>query len=67
MEPVDTAMSSEVGGQVEANARVASVAERIVRAERPFAVVDGSGKVIGRLDRDRVIDILASTGERDES
>jgi glycine betaine/proline transport system ATP-binding protein len=46
-------------GRVAAQARVASFAADIVGAEKPFAVVDDSGAVIGRIEREKVIDLLA--------
>jgi glycine betaine/proline transport system ATP-binding protein len=46
-------------GRVAPHARVASFAADIVGAERPFAVVDDTGAIIGRIDRERVIDLLA--------
>jgi glycine betaine/proline transport system ATP-binding protein len=46
-------------GRVAAHARVASFAADIVGAEKPFAVVDDSGTVIGRVERETVIDLLA--------
>ena len=47
------------GGTVPADARVAVFAAEIVRATTPLAVVDGGGAVIGQIQRDDVIDILA--------
>jgi glycine betaine/proline transport system ATP-binding protein len=47
------------GGTVPAEARVAAFAAAIVGDSRPFAVVDGDGAVIGQINRDDVIDVLA--------
>jgi len=46
-------------GRVAAHARVASFAADIVAGERPFAVVDENGAVIGCIERETVIDLLA--------
>ncbi len=51
-------------GRVAAHARVASFAADIVGAEKPFAVVDDSGAVIGRIERETVIDLLAGRPAR---
>ena len=66
MTPADGA-SADYAGELDADARVAAVAERVVHADRPFAVVDEGGTVIGRLERDAVIDVLAASGERGEA
>ena len=47
------------GGSVPADARVAAFAAAIIGETRPFAVVDGSGAVVGQVARDDVIDVLA--------
>ena len=47
------------GGRGPPDARVAVFAAEIVGDTRPFAVVDGGGAVIGQIQRDDVIDILA--------
>ncbi len=49
-------------GSVPADARIAGVAAQIVGDERPFAVVDGAGAVVGRIERADVIDVLAGRG-----
>ncbi len=46
-------------GEVAAQARVASFAAEIVGAQRPFAVVDGSGAVLGSVAPGKVVDLLA--------
>jgi glycine betaine/proline transport system ATP-binding protein len=50
---------TDYGGQVSAESRVASFAAGIVAADKPFAVTDGNGRIIGEVDRNRVIDVLA--------
>ena len=47
------------GGRVAAQARIASFAADIVGAEQPFAVIDEAGAVIGCIERETVIDLLA--------
>ena len=39
--------------------RVASFAAQIVGDRKPFAVIDVDGTVIGRIERDDVVDVLA--------
>jgi len=46
-------------GKVAAHARVASFAADIVAADRPFAVVDDSGAVLGAIAPRKVVDLLA--------
>ena len=50
---------TDYAGRIAAHARVASFAADIVGAERPFAVVDDAGAVIGCIERETVIDLLA--------
>ena len=45
-------------GRVQAEARIAEVAAEIEAAERPFAVVNGDGRVIGALTREAVLAVL---------
>jgi glycine betaine/proline transport system ATP-binding protein len=52
------APAGEVAGQVGAKDRIEAVADRVEAAERPFAVTDETGAVIGSLDRRAVIDTL---------
>ncbi len=59
MAPADGA---EFAGAVPAEAKIQAVARQVVDAGRPFAVTDGEGRVIGQIDRDAVIAVLA--GER---
>lgn len=49
---------ADAAGQVDVGDRVADVAARIEEADRPFAVTNGSGKPVGSIDRQAVIDIL---------
>ncbi|MEQ8355039.1 MAG: betaine/proline/choline family ABC transporter ATP-binding protein [Kiloniellaceae bacterium] len=51
-------MAGEMAGEVLASDRIEAVADRVEAAERPFAVVDEQGAVIGSLDRRAVIDTL---------
>jgi glycine betaine/proline transport system ATP-binding protein len=51
-------------GRVAAHARVASFAAEIIAAGRPFAVVDENGTVIGCIEREIVIDLLAARPAR---
>ena len=52
-------MASEHGGKVAPDAKIASFAAEIVAAGKPFAVVDGTGKPIGEVTPQAVIDLLA--------
>ncbi len=45
--------------RVRESARVASFAAEIVASERPFAVIDDDGRVVGEVHRAAVIDLLA--------
>ena len=46
-------------GTVSADARVASFSAEIIAAKKPFAVVNGTGKPIGEVTPEAVIDLLA--------
>ena len=50
---------AEHGGTVAPDAKIASFAAGIVAAGKPFAVVDGTGKPIGEVTPQAVIDLLA--------
>jgi glycine betaine/proline transport system ATP-binding protein len=50
-------------GNVSADARVAAFAAAIIGEAHPFAVTDGSGAVIGQIERDDVIDVLAGRSQ----
>src|SRR5262245_45841953 len=52
--------ANSFAGRVAAGAKIASFAAEIVAARRSFAVVDGSGAIIGEIAPERVIDLLAS-------
>jgi len=52
------APAGEVAGQVSAADRIETIADRVEAAERPFAVTDAGGNVIGSIDRRAVIDTL---------
>jgi glycine betaine/proline transport system ATP-binding protein len=62
MAPLDGV--GEFAGSVAAGERIAAIAERVEAAGRPFAVTDAEGRPIGRLDRQRVIDVLVGRGVR---
>lgn len=50
------------GGDVAPGARIAEIANRIVHGDRPYAVRDSDGRLLGQLDREAVIDVLADEG-----
>ncbi|RVA26855.1 glycine betaine/L-proline ABC transporter ATP-binding protein, partial [Mesorhizobium sp. M7A.F.Ca.CA.004.11.2.1] len=50
---------SEHGGTVAPEAKIASFSAGIVAANKPFAVVNGTGKPIGEVTPQAVIDLLA--------
>jgi glycine betaine/proline transport system ATP-binding protein len=54
-----TTPGMDYGGRVSAETKVASFAAQIVSASRPFAVMNGDGNIIGQIERDSVIDVLA--------
>ena len=47
------------GGTVAPDARVASFSAQVIAARKPFAVVNGTGKPIGEVTPEAVIDLLA--------
>jgi glycine betaine/proline transport system ATP-binding protein len=51
--------ASEYAGRVAAGAKIASFAAQIVAAGRAFAVVDGTGAILGEVAPEKVIDLLA--------
>ncbi len=51
-------------GRVAAQARIASFAADIVGADRPFAVVDEAGAVLGSIVPHKVVDLLAGRSAR---
>lgn len=50
---------TENGERIAAAAKVESFAARIIEANRPFAVVDGDGRIIGEISPRAVIDLLS--------
>ena len=52
------APEGETGGEVAASDRIEAIADRVEASDRPFAVVDGNGTVIGSLDRRSIVDLL---------
>ena len=52
------APAGEVAGQVAASDRIEAIADRVEAAERPYAVTDAEGAVIGSIDRRAVVDTL---------
>jgi glycine betaine/proline transport system ATP-binding protein len=53
------ASTSDHGGKVTPEARIASFSQAIVSTGKPFAVVDSSGQVLGEVTPNAVIDLLA--------
>jgi len=51
--------ASEHGGTVAPDAKIASFSAGIINAKKPFAVVNGTGKPIGEVTPQAVIDLLA--------
>jgi len=45
-------------GEVAADARIEAIAKRVLAAPRPLAVTDGTGRVIGQIDRAAVLAVL---------
>ncbi len=56
------APGGEYAGEVPAASKVADIAAAVEAADRPFAVVNGSGEVVGRITRQTVIDVLVGRG-----
>jgi glycine betaine/proline transport system ATP-binding protein len=53
------ARSADHGGRVLAGAKIATFAPEIVASKLPFAVVDGSGAILGEITSNAVVDLLA--------
>ncbi len=53
-----------VAGEVSARDKIVAIAPRVIGAGRPFAVRDGSGKVVGEVTPQSVLDILLERGSR---
>ncbi len=62
MTPGDGA--GETAGEVAASDRIADIADRVEAAERPHAVLDAAGKVVGSIGRAAVVDVLIGRGSR---
>ncbi len=59
MRPVDSeGGEGSYAGTIKAETKIAEVASEVEAATRPFAVIDGAGRVIGELTRESVISIL---------
>ena len=56
------ASDASFGGDVAPGARIAEIANRIVHGDRPYAVRDSDGRLLGQLDREAVINVLADEG-----
>jgi glycine betaine/proline transport system ATP-binding protein len=52
----------EFGGEVAAEARIFEFAGQVIASPRPFVVVDKTGRVVGQIGREAVIDVLATNG-----
>ncbi len=48
----------DVAGNIQATDRIEDIADRVESADRPFAVLDRDGQVLGTIDRRAVIDVL---------
>ncbi len=56
------APTGEVTGEVSAAARIEDVADRVEASDRPHAVIDEDGAVIGSIGRQTVVDVLVGRG-----
>ncbi len=54
----------ETAGEVAASDRIEDIAARVVASDLPFGVVDGAAGLIGSIDRQTVIDVLAGIQNR---
>ncbi len=57
-------VEGETAGEVAASDRIEDIAARVVASELPFGVVDGAAGLIGSIDRQAVIDVLAGIQNR---
>ncbi len=48
----------DYAGEVDAVAKIADIAAQVEAADKPFAVVNGEGEIIGQITRQAVIDVL---------
>ena len=62
-EPDAACAGAEHGGSVAPDAKIASFSASIVAAGKPFAVVNGTGKPLGEVTPQAVIDLLAGIGQ----
>jgi glycine betaine/proline transport system ATP-binding protein len=56
--------ANDYAGEVKIESRIAEIAAQVEASERPFAVVDGAGQVVGELGRDEVIAVLVGRERR---
>jgi glycine betaine/proline transport system ATP-binding protein len=52
------AKGGEFAGEVAAATKIEAIARQVIDAERPFAVTDEQGAVIGQIERRAVLDVL---------
>lgn len=72
MEPLNDSASGETAGpiggtagEVAADARIETVAARVVHGAKPFTVIDAKGRSVGLLTREAVLDVLVGGGGQD--
>ena len=54
--------TGEVAGEVSATVRIEDVADRVEASDRPHAVIDEDGAVVGSIGRKAVVDVLVGRG-----
>lgn len=52
----------ETAGTVSASERIEQIADKVEASERPFAVVDPDGGIVGSIDRQAIVDVLIGRG-----
>ncbi|MEQ8266504.1 MAG: betaine/proline/choline family ABC transporter ATP-binding protein [Parvibaculum sp.] len=52
----------ETGGAVSVADRIERIADKVEASERPFAVVDPDGGIVGSIDRQTIVDVLIGRG-----
>lgn len=52
------APSGATAGEVAATDRIEAIADKVEASDKPFAVVDESGRTVGSLDRRGIVDLL---------
>jgi glycine betaine/proline transport system ATP-binding protein len=52
----------DYAGELKATQKIAAVAAKVVEANRPFAVTDASGALVGELAPQAVLDVLTGRG-----